>query len=614
MVTTAPPLRNATDAYITSKRPTLTRHNTNRLLVSSGGDGNTHRAFIFHTIPVPRFASVLDGKFRFTTVGAMTETITFTITPITGRWNASRINWNRQPSVNDTAAKTVTKTAPADRTVWEVDVRDIIQSAVNTGVWFGLRITVDRQNPVKIFSSEAASTLRPELEISWTDAPQPPEELSPAGGRAVSVPKPILSFDFVDEAGDTELNAVQIQFAPGPDEADFAAPTWDSGTYLTSIPEVDLSTIAAPTPIPPDLTSTVTYWRVRVQDGAGLWSDWSDAAGMRYVPKSTVTIDSPGAPPNNIVNDATPAIFWTITGGTQGSWQMTVRDLTDDDVPLWNSGKFTDPDTNVTIPPGVIKRDDHTYQITLMVWDTVSREKNGIHAIYTQVTRDFTFDDDATVTPITNLVAAQDAPWPWVDLTFDHGVIADEYNIWRDDEVIEANVPASDLLVSGTSFAYRDRVVAPRINHTWSVQAVVNGKSSPKVTTSPMSVRLLAPMMMELDGSNPIFFLNPKVDPQSMMFQEVHQPLDSRPVLITQRLGGYEGKVEGVFADNIFPGVTARAMRNQFKRWKRTPGKTFYFYMVDEVMKIVPYNMDYRTQAKTEGIIYTAWFDFFEVD
>jgi hypothetical protein len=607
------PLRNATDAYVTSKRPELNRSGTNRLLVSAGGDGNTHRAFIFHTLPFPSGTNVLDSKFRFTTDEAATGSVTFTIAPITEKWNASKIRWSKQPAVNTAVAKSITKTAPTAGTEWEFNVTDILQSASTSGTWFGFRITVNTNGQRKIYSSQASSNLRPELEVTWTDAPEAPEEIYPAGGRAVGTAKPILSFDFVDEAGDTELNAVQVQFATDSSEVAFETPTWDSGILPASKPEVDLALITVNPP--PALTSAITWWRVRVQDGAGLWSDWSDAESMRYVPAAGVTIDSPGGAPNNFVTDATPPILWTVTGSTQTAWRILISDAA---APanefIWDSGKFSDNSTAIALPKKVLTRDDITYRLTLMVWDDVNREKNGIFTVPSYTTRDFTFVESDAITKVTNVIATQQSPWPWVDIEFDHTQVADEYNIWRDGVLIEENIPVADLQDTGTHFVYRDRVVSPRVPHYWQVQAVVNGVTGKKMDSNTITTRLLAPMMMELNGTNPVFFLNPKVDPQSMTAQERHQPINGAPVLITQYMAGYEGKVEGVFADNIFPNVTARQMRNQFKAWKKTPGKVFYFYLIDEVMKIVPYNMDYRAVAKTEGVLYTAWFDFFEVD
>jgi hypothetical protein len=125
----------------------------------------------------------------------------------------------------------------------------------------------------------------------------------------------------------------------------------------------------------------------------------------------------------------------------------------------------------------------------------------------------------------------------------------------------------------------------------------------------------MCPFMMELDASNPVFFLSPSVDPTQVIIQEVQQPVNSDPVLLTQYIGKtFQGHLEGIFADDVVSGVTARSMRNIWKKWTKNPGDKYMLYLVDEAMKIVPYNMNYRPRAKSGGkVLYDVTMDFFEV-
>ena len=50
-------------------------------------------------------------------------------------------------------------------------------------------------------------------------------------------------------------------------------------------------------------------WPVRVQNAAGVWSDWSDPVSFTRVNKATLTINNPAASPNNFVNDRDHAIY-----------------------------------------------------------------------------------------------------------------------------------------------------------------------------------------------------------------------------------------------------------------------------------------------------------------
>lgn len=607
-------LRNATDAYVTSKRPKLNKANTNRLWISAGGDGNIQQAFLFFSLPFPMGSTVTDAKFRIRTSKAYTGTVAFTVSRVDEKWNAGKLNWDNKPTVITTGQVTVSKSNPAADTSWEFDLTSMMQTVSSSNKWWGLRIVVDTPTPKSVYSTQAASNMRPELEVTWTDAPEAPEDLSPRGGNAVHTALPVLSFDFTDDAGNTELNACEVEFS-GANSGwtainGFSAPSWSSGTRYVSEPELNLATITSP---PSIAANTLVWWTVRVQDGSGKWSEWSDPESFKYVAPPTLTMSNPpSATP--VVNDATPPIIWSLSGGTQTAYKVLVWETAYPETILWNSGKITSAETAVTIPAGVIKKDATQYHIALFVWDDVPRENNGTSKIWTRLDRDFSFVSVGAVAGVTGLTAVQTKPWPWVDITFSRSSAADEYNIWRDNQLIEANVPAAQLLVSGTSYSYRDKKAAPRIPHTWSVQAVVNSQASDKATTASLTTRLLAPMMMEMDSSNPVFFLNPNVDPQSLTMQERHQPINAAPVLITQFMGGFEGKLEGVFADEILPGFTARDMRNIFKKWKRTPGRSYILYLIDEVMTIVPYNMNWKPRAVSGGVIYQVSFDFFEAE
>lgn len=605
-------LKQATDVWVSSKRAKNNHSGAARLRVSSGGDGNNQQAFIFFALPFPKGATVLNAKFRLTNSNLINESTTITVSRVVDRWKAGKVNWDNKPSITNTDSVSVTKTVAPSHTVWEFDIGAMMETVSDLGNWWGLKITCSTQAPKLFYSANANSVHKPELEIAWSEAPEAPEELSPGGGRAVPNNTPLLTFDFVDNAGNEELNACEVQFSSTDDTSfsdnSFTSVTWNSGVVPVSEAELPL---AGRTTLANDV---LTYWQVRVQDGAGLWSEWSDPEAMIYIAKKPVTILSPGAAPNNFVTDITPPILWSF-GGNQVHYKVILSTADEPNDILWTSGKTTDSDNGITIPKGYLKSQSITYRIRVLVWDDVDREKNGIDPIYSEATQDFNFVDSATITRVNNVVAVQDQPWPWVNVYFKRDTAADEYTISRDDEVIAFNVPADELIQPSGDYLFVDRMASPRVSHTWDVQAVVNGNTSKKQSSNPLKTRLLTTMMMELDGTDPMYFMNPAVDPQSMTFQEMHQPMQAPPVLITQYMGGYEGHFEGLLVDDILPGTSARNMRNKFKQWKKNPGTAYYLYLIDEVLKIVPYNMTYKPEAKGGNIVrYKVSFDFFEVD
>ncbi len=604
-------LNNATDVYVTSRRPNLRQPNTARLRISAGGDGNVQMAYLFFSLPFPMGANVHEGLFRLTSSNNFTGSVTLTVQRITAKWNAGKLKYSNRPTTTGVNAVSVTKTNPSIGTTWEFDISNLLDDVSSGGQWWGLRVTSSQDPPVVVYSAQGASTSRPELEVTWGDEPDPPEDLYPAGARAVGVTKPILGFTFTDESGTTELNAVQIHYKASNTGFDpvtgFSSPTWNSGTIFTSQPSIDTSTISGA----PTLTGAATWWTARVQDAAGVWSSWADPVSMHYTALLGATLDNP--PAGGVVNDATPPVLWTITSGVQTAYKVTVYESDDPTTILWNSGKVSTAETDTAVPPKVILYDGVNYTLDLYLWDDQDREKNGTNPIYKRITKVFQFQAGSGVTAPTAVVATQVTPWPWVDITFSRSSAADEYNLWRDGVLIDANVPSSDVSIGGTNYKYRDMLASPRESHTWTVQAVVNKVTSAKVNSNSLSTRLIAPFMMELDSSNPVFFMNPALDPELMSIQEVQQPVNADPVLLTQFQGGYQGHLAGVFADNIIAGVSARSMRNIFKKWKRHPGDSYILYMVDEVIVMVPYNMTYVPRARSGQVLYNVEFDFFEV-
>src|SRR5690606_10791352 len=131
--------------------------------------------------------------------------------------------------------------------------------------------------------------LGPELEIEWSDAPQAPTDLSPSGGRCVSIAKPTLRFDFTDNRGSTKIQACQVQIDDIDD--DWSSVIFDSGTVPVEEPELDLARTDMPGGVFDGLSGgQEVRWRVRVQDGSGQWSQWSEGRRFKRDVKGTLTI------------------------------------------------------------------------------------------------------------------------------------------------------------------------------------------------------------------------------------------------------------------------------------------------------------------------------------
>lgn len=329
-----------------------------------------------------------------------------------------------------------------------------------------------------------------------------------------------------------------------------------------------------------------------------------------------------------VVEDTTPPFAWDFTppaGAEQAAYRVLVVDPDQpaSPTPFWDSNKITGTEETITPPKRIIGDLNKLYRAQFEVWDTVDRIKEGNRTIPVTVTRDFVYQYTTSITHVSNLVADTTDPYPWVDLTWTLPYTPDEYMIVMDGNVVvESNIPGPDLILQGTTYRYRVLTADPRMSHTWTVLPIVNGQTA-DISTAPRVSAFIRPTgtwLCRLDGSDPIVILKsassptPAVDAVSAMMQEIHQPIGGgAPVLITQYLRGFEGRVEGVLSDDVAEGLTARVMKNRLKQFKRQSTQKYLLYSVDEVLRITLYNATYRPRAKSGGrVIYDIQFDFFE--
>jgi hypothetical protein len=268
------------------------------------------RWLLYYTRPFPLNATIIDAKVvLYSASTAQTGTLTLTAKRLNTPVSFSKVTWATRPITYYSGTATSTKTGPvALNAQWDFDVTAMMQSVSLGDPWYGLEISTASLDPgLRFFGPTYANTaLRPRLEITWSDTPDRPRSLAPSGGRAISGTKPIVRGDYVDITGDVAMQAIQVQTSAS---TSFTSPTFDSGTVTSSVPELDLSTTAFVA-----LTDgQVVYWRMRVQDAAGLWSEWSDVADFNRDTKGTLTLTSPssGTP---TAEHPTPPISWTCTG------------------------------------------------------------------------------------------------------------------------------------------------------------------------------------------------------------------------------------------------------------------------------------------------------------
>lgn len=487
-------VRSGSDAWVSSTAPSL---NTGKGLRFRLQDGTpTKRAFLFMKNPVAPGGVVQSAKLRIRGRGTSGTSATLTLRRVTANWVERRINYNNQPGVTG-ASVTVSGTQSADGQAWEFDVASLLQSMANQNRPFNVRIVSDSSDELEFYSFDS-TVFRPALDVDWAFPPDPPTELSPAGGSKVTVEKPTLLFNYHDVTGDSEMLACQVQLNAtntyvDPDTG-FTAPDFDSGAFTTSDPELPLAD--------PSLSfggidpGDDVWWAAKVQSAAGVWSLWSRPVTFGRISRGSLAILSPTG---GVVNDATQELIWALTGATQLAWSVTVwNDATGEIV--HRTGKQPGADTSYTLPKGVITSESVTYRIRVRVWESIARVTTPGDPVFTEAIETFVFDEDPTPDPFTDATAMQISHGrPVVKLHVERATAPDFVSVWRDGELVATDIDPADLAVSPGVYEYLDYSAEPRLPHTYKVRPKVDGKLGPGVTAD---VTVLAPDAWLADARN----------------------------------------------------------------------------------------------------------------
>lgn len=582
-------------------------------LRKAAGTTGEVRWLLYYTRPFPLGATITNAKVvLYSASTAQTGTLTLTAKRLNTPVSFSKVTWATRPITYYSGTATSTKTGPvALNAQWDFDVTAMMQSVSLGDPWYGLEISTASLDPgLRFFGPTYANTaLRPRLEITWSDTPDRPRSLAPSGSRAISGTKPIVRGDYVDITGDVAMQAIQVQTSAS---TSFTSPTFDSGTVTSSVPELDLSTTAFVA-----LTDgQVVYWRMRVQDAAGLWSEWSDVADFKRDIKGTLTLTSPssGTP---TVEDSTPPISWTFTGETQAAFQIVVTGTVaaTGQRSQWTSGKITSTATTYTLPTGVITSPDLDYEITLRVWDSKQRESLPNDPAYAEVVRSFTYVPTATVTATTSPTATLAYPYPRVVVGWQRATDPDSFSILRNRQVIVSGLVPADVRVSGTTFSWVDKSASPQTTLLYEVQAIVNNKASasnPTVSTTMTSAGI---WLADSDRTNEVLIYG-RAD-RGFGYGESSEVLEvvggTEVVLVTQSLRGIEGTITGELHGGAAGiATTAQQWRDKLLAIKAKPGRKCWLTFGDTTIQCVVRNVAISPRPAPK-LSFAVSFDFYQV-
>lgn len=587
-------------------------YQTASLVRRASGTPGEVRQLLYFARPFPLGATITSAKIvQYSTATAQTGTLSVVVKRIKTAATFSKITWTSRPTTYYATTATTSLTGPlADKALWETDVTAMMQSVALGDPWYGLEISTTTLNPGLLFYGPTHPQVdyRPRLEVTWSDAPSKPTGLAPAGGRRISGTKPIVRCNYVDVSGDTEMQSIQVQANAS---NVWTSPTFDSGTVASSTPELDLNTTAFTA-----MTDGQTiYWRVRVQDMAGLWSEWSDAESFTRDVKGTLTLTNPasGTP---VVEEPTPPISWTFTGETQTSYQLTIQETTDTgQVRQWTTGKKTAATTTVTLPTGVINSPDSAYVATIRVWDAKQRETLPGDPAYSEVVRNFTYTPTATVTATTSPTASSVYPYPRVAVGWQRATAPDSFSILRNRKVVASNLVPATYLVSGTTYSWTDTSAPPQTTLTYEVQAVVNGKASASNPTVVTTMTSLGIWLADASRTNEVMITGK--GGKTFTYGEDSEPITvvgaSEVVLVTQSLRGMEGTITGELHSGVAGlSTTAQQFRDKFLNIKAVPGRKCWLTFGDRQIQVVVRNMAVTPRDSTP-LSFSVSFDFYQV-
>lgn len=401
---------------------------------------------------------------------------TLTVTPCSESWTPGGLTWANKPAVIGAQAVTAAVGATSAGDLVTVNLTTLMQAVAAGQAWYGVRLVTDNAAE-RAFWSANSGQVAWSLVVDVSEAPDVPTDLAPDTG-SVSSPKPTLSWTFADLGGvSTEQAQARVQIDAA---MDAGSPDFDSGWVTAADPMLNLASTAY------GGLSGSTYWRVAVKDGAGLASDWSDWAAMTYTAKPSLVWDSPSG---GVVGDPTLEILAHLSSGDVGRWRLQVADTADPTrIPYEAAGVGPTVSTAVTVPdtggrPRVIFFDDHTYRLTLRVWEAATVRAVGVigDPPWIESHVDVTFDDDTGVTPVTDLQVEQYDDGPRCDWVWTRGSSADRWLVSVDGRQV-AILDPDDVTADAGTYTWRDSGQIPPLRPIQvSVRAVENGDRSEPV-------------------------------------------------------------------------------------------------------------------------------------
>jgi hypothetical protein len=233
-------VKNAADTWVNQNAAAKNYNQKSRLFIRSQASNNKY-AWLYFNKPWPAGATIISAKLRLYSADAWTGSTTLTVQRAAAKWGVNKVNYNNMPGVTGATAS-VTQSGTNPDELYEIDVTALVQAVANGAPWYGFRVSTNRTGDSSFHSAQSPKgNKRPVLIVTWSDAPDQADGLSPAGGRSISIASPILTWEFSDPSGDQNHAQVQVQFGASEALLNAGTATWDSGQIPSESPQLDLS-------------------------------------------------------------------------------------------------------------------------------------------------------------------------------------------------------------------------------------------------------------------------------------------------------------------------------------------------------------------------------------
>lgn len=568
--------QNGFDTYVSSVYPSKNYFEASVLRVKSGA----MFAYLSFARPFNLRSTVIGSELVLTVMGNYpAATRTFTAKRQGNRTALYKdLTYSNRPAAHSDGITITTTGALTAGTKLVFPVGPHVQKWSDGADFDGWEISTNSTAEIKLYSTDSttswAQKLEPELRVTVADAPDAPDDLAPSGNRIVSVTKPVVRWNQLDVNGNTTIVAARVQVS---NTASFAAPAFDSTEQPVDDASLNLAALAGGIVFPGLPTDGAPrYWRVQIKDGAGIWSDWSQPASMRYLAKGVLTLVSPSAASPK-VSDPTPPIAWSLTGATQRAYRLEVFRLSKSGktwFDVYDSGKRSSTATTITLPKGVLAYDDRTYKVRLVVWDTQDRQTTpGATAAYV-VERDFFFNDDAATSPVKTITAYQDGYWPYVRVRFTLDSVPDRVIVSRDGEIL-VDIEAADLAAlrqPDGSYIWTDRAPVPGRLKSYTARPLSNGKMG--WGNPSASIKANATYRWLVTDDFEVLLGGTEQDLTMVEVATDHEVLGDAPAIrVIQGLKGWSGPVSGELVRSStgtnLDNVSSSTWRDRLMRIKR---------------------------------------------